>query len=87
MSAAQMRALDGFCLCDQCLSGPVHREPAVFIAAGASVWASHTHGEAGLLLLPPLPYKVGVQRERGAPRHEDTQSATKGQLDVSIPVH
>lgn len=44
MSAAEKRALSRLCLCDQYLSGPIHREPGVFIAARASAWASHTKG-------------------------------------------
>lgn len=79
-------SLDFTSLCDQYLSGPIHREPGVFIAARASAWASHTKGRAGLVLLPLLPYKVGVLRA-GAPRHKDTESATKGELYHFVSQH
>lgn len=56
------RALNRLRLCDQYLSGPIHREPGVFIAARASVWASHTKGRLGFCWSLSLPYKVGVLR-------------------------
>lgn len=42
MSAAEMKALNRLCVCDQYLSEPILREPGAFIAARASAWASHT---------------------------------------------
>lgn len=53
------KALSRVSLCDLCRSGPMRRQTGAVIAA----WASHTKREAGLLLLPALPWKVGVLRE------------------------
>lgn len=54
VSAAEMRALSRLCLCDQYLSGPIHREPGVFIAARVSAWASHTKERLGWASAAPF---------------------------------
>lgn len=88
METADMRGCRGgsrnegsrqICLCDQYLSGPIHRESGAFIAARASAWASHTKGRLGFCCSLHCLIKW-VSSERGAPRHQDTESATKGEL-------
>lgn len=68
METADMRGCRGgsrnegsrqICLCDQYLSGPIHRVWGFYSCQGFGVGVAHK-GEAGLLLLPSLPYKVGV---------------------------
>lgn len=73
-----MRALDRFvCAISICL-GPF-TESGAFIAARASAWASHTKGRLGFCCSLHCLIKW-VSSERGAPRHQDTESATKGEL-------
>ena len=95
METADMRGCRGggrnegsrqICLCDQYLSGPIHRESGAFIAARASAWASHTKGEAGLLLLPSLPYKVGVLGAGSPTSPGHTKCHKRRIISVCLPV-
>lgn len=75
----KMRALNRLCLCDQYLSGPIHWKPGVFIAARASSVGVIHKGRLGFCCSLHCLIKW-VSSERGAPRHKDTKSATKGEL-------
>lgn len=86
VAAAERKALNRLCLCDQYHSGPIHRESGAFIAARASAWASHTKGGPGFCCCLHCLIKW-VSSERGAPRHKDTASATKGELHQFVSQH